>query len=81
MPFWQRRCWFCSFLRDKTTAKGGPDGGDGGHGGSILLEGNEQMWTLLHLRYKNTFLQNMEVMELEIIVLEKMEKAAILKFP
>ena len=40
------------FLRDKTTAKGGPDGGDGGHGGHIILRGNEQMWTLLHLRYK-----------------------------
>ena len=40
------------FLRDKTTAKGGPDGGDGGKGGHIILRGNEQMWTLLHLRYK-----------------------------
>ena len=40
------------FLRDKTTAKGGPDGGDGGEGGHIILRGNEQMWTLLHLRYK-----------------------------
>jgi GTPase len=39
-------------LRDKTTAKGGPDGGDGGHGGSIIIRGNKQMWTLLHLRYK-----------------------------
>ena len=40
------------FLRDKTTAKGGPDGGDGGHGGSIIIRGNKQMWTLLHLRYQ-----------------------------
>ena len=40
------------FLRDKTNAKGGPDGGDGGHGGSIIIRGNKQMWTLLHLRYK-----------------------------
>ena len=40
------------FLRDRTTAKGGPDGGDGGDGGHIILKGNEQMWTLLHLRYK-----------------------------
>ena len=40
------------FLRDKTTAKGGPDGGDGGHGGSVIIRGNKQMWTLLHLRYK-----------------------------
>ena len=40
------------FLRDKNTSKGGPDGGDGGHGGSVIIRGNEQMWTLLHLRYK-----------------------------
>ena len=32
------------FLRDRTTAKGGPDGGDGGTGGHIILKGNEQMW-------------------------------------
>tara|TARA_B100001758_G_scaffold243040_1_gene252210 strand:+ start:1276 stop:2271 length:996 start_codon:yes stop_codon:yes gene_type:complete len=38
--------------RDKTTAKGGPDGGDGGRGGHIILKGNKQMWTLLHLKYK-----------------------------
>jgi len=40
------------FRRDKTTAKGGPDGGDGGRGGSVILRGNKQMWTLLHLRYQ-----------------------------
>jgi GTP-binding protein len=40
------------FRRDKTTAKGGPDGGDGGHGGSVIIRGNKQMWTLLHLRYQ-----------------------------
>jgi GTP-binding protein len=40
------------FHRDKLTAKGGPDGGDGGHGGSIILRGNQQMWTLLHLKYR-----------------------------
>lgn len=40
------------FMRDKTTVKGGPDGGDGGKGGDIILRGNQQMWTLLHLRYK-----------------------------
>lgn len=38
--------------RDKHTAKGGPDGGDGGHGGSIILRGNAQTWTLLHLKYR-----------------------------
>jgi len=40
------------FLRDRNTAKGGPDGGDGGHGGHIIVKGNEQMWTLLHLKYQ-----------------------------
>ncbi|MFH2095131.1 MAG: GTPase ObgE, partial [Bacteroidota bacterium] len=37
--------------RDKLTSKGGPDGGDGGRGGHIILKGNEQVWTLLHLKY------------------------------
>jgi GTP-binding protein len=40
------------FLRDRNTAKGGPDGGDGGRGGHILIKGNSQMWTLLHLKYQ-----------------------------
>ena len=40
------------FLRDRNTAKGGPDGGDGGHGGHIIIRGNAQMWTLLHLKFK-----------------------------
>ena len=40
------------YLRDRTTAKGGPDGGDGGRGGHIIVRGNEQMWTLLHLKYR-----------------------------
>ncbi len=39
------------FRREKFVAKGGPDGGDGGRGGHIILKGNSQMWTLLHLRY------------------------------
>lgn len=38
--------------RDKMTSKGGPDGGDGGRGGHIILRGNEQMWTLLHLKFR-----------------------------
>jgi len=38
--------------RDKFTLKGGPDGGDGGRGGHIILRGNSHLWTLLHLRYK-----------------------------
>ena len=40
------------FHRDKNTAKGGPDGGDGGRGGHIIFKGNAQLWTLLHLKYK-----------------------------
>jgi GTP-binding protein len=39
-------------LRDKKTAMGGPDGGDGGRGGDIIVRGNAQMWTLLHLKYR-----------------------------
>ena len=38
--------------RDKFTRKGGPDGGDGGMGGDVIVRGNEQFWTLLHLKYK-----------------------------
>lgn len=38
--------------RDKNTAKGGPDGGDGGRGGHVILKGNAQLWTLLHLKYQ-----------------------------
>jgi len=39
------------FLRTKTSPHGGPDGGDGGRGGHIILKGNRQFWTLLHLKY------------------------------
>jgi len=38
--------------RSRLTSKGGPDGGDGGRGGHIILRGNKQLWTLLHLKYK-----------------------------
>lgn len=38
--------------RDKRTAMGGPDGGDGGRGGHVILKGNTQFWTLLHLKYR-----------------------------
>jgi len=37
--------------REKFVPKGGPDGGDGGRGGHIIVRGNAQMWTLLHLKY------------------------------
>ncbi len=39
------------FNRAKYVPKGGPDGGDGGKGGDVILRGNAQLWTLLHLRY------------------------------
>ena len=38
--------------REKFIPKGGPDGGDGGRGGHIILEGNQNLWTLLHLKYR-----------------------------
>ena len=48
-------------MRNKLTAKGGPDGGDGGRGGHIILKGNAQLWTLLHMRYfKNVLAENGE---------------------
>ncbi len=49
------------FMRNKLTAMGGPDGGDGGRGGHIILKGNSNVWTLLHLRYyKNVLADNGE---------------------
>jgi GTPase len=40
------------FHREKFVDKGGPDGGDGGRGGHIILKGNSQLWTLLHLKFR-----------------------------
>jgi GTPase len=39
-------------FRDKLNSSGGPDGGDGGRGGHIILRGNKQFWTLIHLKYR-----------------------------
>ncbi len=40
------------FYRDRLTAKGGPDGGDGGRGGHVIIRGSRNHWTLLHLKYR-----------------------------
>lgn len=49
------------FMRNKFTAMGGPDGGDGGRGAHIILKGNRNLWTLLHLRYyKNVLAEDGE---------------------
>lgn len=49
------------FARTKYNPNAGPDGGDGGRGGHIILKGNQQLWTLLHLRYyKNILAENGE---------------------
>ena len=45
--------------REKYIPKGGPDGGDGGHGGHVYVRGNDQMWTLLHLKFqRHIFAEN-----------------------
>ncbi len=47
------------FRREKFVEFGGPDGGDGGKGGSIIMRGNTQFWTLLHLKYqRHLFAEN-----------------------
>ncbi|MDX9929253.1 MAG: GTPase ObgE [Bacteroidales bacterium] len=38
--------------REKFIPRGGPDGGDGGRGGHVIVRGNDQLWTLIHLKYK-----------------------------
>jgi len=49
------------FMRTKFNDKAGPDGGDGGRGAHIILRGNKNLWTLLHLRYhKNILAENGE---------------------
>ena len=40
------------YHRDNWTSKGGPDGGDGGRGGHVIVKGNKNLWTLLHLKHK-----------------------------
>jgi len=40
------------YFRDKMNSQGGPDGGDGGRGGNIVLKGNSNVWTLINLKYR-----------------------------
>ena len=47
------------FRREKFVPKGGPDGGDGGRGGHVIVRGSSQMWTLIHLKYaRHVFADN-----------------------
>ena len=47
------------FRREKFEPKGGPDGGDGGRGGHVIVRGSAQMWTLIHLKYaRHVFAEN-----------------------
>ena len=41
--------------REKFVAKGGPDGGDGGRGGHVIIKGNKNLWTLVHYKFKKHF--------------------------
>ena len=52
MPLGQRRSRLAPFPPRQVCAQGGPDGGDGGRGGHIILRGNRNMWTLLPLKYR-----------------------------
>lgn len=68
-------------LRTKGNAKGGPDGGDGGRGGHIILRGNAQMWTLLHLKYRKHIKAEPGGGETETIESELPVKTSYCKYP
>lgn len=65
------------FRREKYIPKGGPDGGDGGRGGDIILRGNAQMWTLLHLRYTKHLMAGDGVPAAAISSLEPLAKTCL----
>ena len=66
--------------REKFITKGGPDGGDGGRGGHVILRGNKDMWTLHHLRFLKHTRAEKGDMEVRVEVQEKMVKTNTLKF-
>lgn len=67
-------------MRNKFTALGGPDGGDGGRGAHIILKGNSNLWTLLHLRYyKNVLAEDGEKVA-PITAMAGMEKISLLMY-
>ena len=45
------------FFRSRNQPKGGPDGGDGGRGGHVIIRGNKNLWTLLHLKYTKSWIE------------------------
>ena len=54
--------------REKFITKGGPDGGDGGRGGHIILRGSKDMWTLFHLKFKKHFRYFFVVVAIQMIM-------------
>ena len=66
--------------RAKYVPKGGPDGGDGGRGGHIILQGNRNLWTLLHLKYQKHIMATDGGRGGEVVALVKMERIKLLKF-
>ena len=62
----------------KYNPNGGPDGGDGGKGGSIILRGNHNYWTLLHLKYEAISLPNTEATVVATSVMVQTARTSIL---
>ncbi|MCB0431230.1 MAG: GTPase ObgE [Flavobacteriales bacterium] len=69
------------FHRDKFTSKGGPDGGDGGRGGHIILRGNRQLWTLLPLKYRKHVIAGAGVNGSRVLRTGAMGRDVILEVP
>ena len=65
--------------RAKYVPKGGPDGGDGGRGGHIILQGNRNLWTLLHLKYQKHIMERTVVVEARVAVSVRMARIRLLK--